>query len=131
MGHVISKKTIENKAMHILTLSGFLFLLCSCDQPKINKLVRGPSNEHSYQVWLQLAQWFQGRRLKHATPILTILGFFLLLCTSDQLTKLPTGSPNEHYYQDWLEMALFFQKRLKTDNYHFKTFRPLVSFAYL
>ena len=28
------------------------------------KLCRGPSNEHSYQVWFQLAQWFQ-RRLKY------------------------------------------------------------------
>jgi hypothetical protein len=24
----------------------------------------GPFNEHSYQVWLQLAEWFQRRRLK-------------------------------------------------------------------
>ena len=32
-----------------------LFLLCTSEQP---------SNEHSYQDWVQLAQWFQRRRLK-------------------------------------------------------------------
>jgi hypothetical protein len=30
---------------------------------------RGPSNEHSYQVWLQLAQWFQRRRVKFDTTL--------------------------------------------------------------
>ena len=28
------------------------------------KIGRGPSNEHSFQIWFQLAQWFQRRRLK-------------------------------------------------------------------
>ena len=28
------------------------------------KLIRDPSNEHSYQVWFQLGQWLQRRRLK-------------------------------------------------------------------
>jgi len=31
---------------------------------KKHKLCRGSSNKHSYQVWFQLTQWFQRRRLK-------------------------------------------------------------------
>jgi hypothetical protein len=29
------------------------------------KLCREPFNEHWYQAWFQLVQWFQGRRLKY------------------------------------------------------------------
>jgi hypothetical protein len=40
------------------------FFVCTSYQQKNIKLCMGPFNEHSYQVWLQLAEWFQRRRLK-------------------------------------------------------------------
>ena len=46
-----------------LTPLGIFFWLCTFDHLK-NKLLRGPSNEYSYQVWYQLVQWFQRIWLK-------------------------------------------------------------------
>ena len=34
------------------------------DRHKKQKICRGPSNDHSWAVWLQLTQWFLRRRLK-------------------------------------------------------------------
>ena len=46
----------------ILTPLGFLFHSWTLHQQ--TTIFIDPSNEHSYQVWFQLAQWFQKRRLK-------------------------------------------------------------------
>ena len=55
--------------LNTITLS----LLCTSNQQKKHKLCRGPSNEHSYQAWFQLAQWqwFQRSRLKHSSLRMT------------------------------------------------------------
>jgi hypothetical protein len=45
-----------------VTLLGLLFLRVLPINKK--KLFRGPFKEHAYQVWFQMAQWFQKRRLK-------------------------------------------------------------------
>ena len=39
------------------------------DRHKKQKLCRGPSNDHSWAVWLQLAQWFLRRRFLCEFPI--------------------------------------------------------------
>jgi hypothetical protein len=34
---------------------------------KKQKLCRGPSNDHSWAVWIQLSKWFADRKFKMAT----------------------------------------------------------------
>ena len=60
----IKQILIKNNWTPFWHLWASCFLLCNSTQQKNHKLCRDPSNEHSYQVWFQLAKWFQRRRLK-------------------------------------------------------------------
>jgi hypothetical protein len=70
-----SKRSTYKKTAPYFTPLDLLFILCTSDK-------KGPFNEHSYQFWFQLAQWFQ--RLKTDNTLLTPLGLLFILCTSEQ-----------------------------------------------
>ena len=82
IGPRVSEKKIKTDNAHFAALD-LLFLLCNSDQQKNINFLRGPSTEHSYQVWFKCAQWFQRMRFK-TMPISTHLGILFLLCTSVQ-----------------------------------------------
>jgi hypothetical protein len=84
IGPVVSEETIT-----LFPTFGPLVLLCTFDQQKNHSLLNERSNEHSYQVCFQLAQWFQRRPLKQ--HFLTHLGLLFLLCTSDHPRKTFTS----------------------------------------
>jgi hypothetical protein len=67
-GPVVSEKKIKNRYhpfWHLWASRFFCVLLINYKKKTTKqKLCRGPSNEHSHQVYFQLAEWFQQRRLK-------------------------------------------------------------------
>jgi hypothetical protein len=79
----------------ILIPLGLLLLLCTSDQ---HQLFREPSNEYSFQVWFQLAQWFQRRILKTDNAHFDTLGLLFLLCTSDQQKRHNTKYKHENVF---------------------------------
>lgn len=96
------RRRFKTDSVHFAAL-GLLFLLCNSDQ-KI--FLRGPSTEHSYQVWFKFSQWFQRMRFK-TIPVSTRLGILFLLCTSFCSTRALTFWPStEHSCQVLFQLAV-------------------------
>ena len=102
----------------ILTPLGFLFHSWTLHQQ--TTIFIDPSNEHSYQVWFQLAQRFQSRKLKTNITLFDTVGPFVsfMYFWLTKIYKYFRGSFNEHSYQIWFQFAVvFFQgRKFKTDN---------------
>jgi hypothetical protein len=60
-----SKRSTYKKTAPYFRPLDLLFILCTSDK-------KGPFNEHSYQFWFQLAQWFQ--RLKTNNTLFDTFG---------------------------------------------------------
>ena len=84
------------------------------DRDEISNLYRGPSIDASYQVSVQLAKQFQGRRsleINHPETRIDCLWQPCLLTNRDEMSNLYRGSSIDVSYQVSVHLENWFQRR--------------------